>query len=175
MCSATCSCRWAWTNSESFSRAHATCLSAALGSAHTVRISIRPVACSPSTLARLRTMQLMPRQATRPKPLLMLAGIRWRAYSQIDGSRGAAAGEGGGGAEVDCLQRAGRWHWVRRNVSRQIPHNIYHIWVRPARVLAPVQSPTLSSRYLQLFDKGFLAAIATINYKLTLPPSFPPS
>lgn len=108
-----------------------------------------------------------------PKPLLMLAGIRWRAYSQIDGSRGAAAGEGGGGAELDCLQRAGRWHWVRRNVSRQIPHNIYHIWVRPARVLAPVQSPTLSSRYLQLFDKGFLAAIAAINYKLTLPPNTP--
>lgn len=108
----------------------------------------------------------------------MLAGIRWRAYSQIDGSRGAAAGGagvgGGGEAEVDCLQRAGRWHWVRRNVSRQIPHNIYHIWVRPARVLAPVQSPTLSSRYLQLFDKGFLAAIAAINYKLTLPPSLPP-
>lgn len=65
MCSATCSCRWAWTNSESFSRAHATCLSAALGSsAHTVRISIRPVGCSPSTLARLRTMQLLPALAS---------------------------------------------------------------------------------------------------------------
>lgn len=114
-------------------------------------------------------MQLLPGLAW-PKPLLMLAGIRWRAYSQIDGSRGAALG---GGAEVDCLQRAGRWHWVRRNVSRQIPHNIYHIWVRPARVLAPVQSPTLSSRYLQLFDKGFLAAIAAINYKLTLLPNLP--
>lgn len=60
-----CSCRWAWTNSESFSRAHATCLSAALGSAHTVRISIRPVGCSLSTLARLRTMQLLPGRASR--------------------------------------------------------------------------------------------------------------
>lgn len=78
--------------------------------------------------------------------------------------------QGGGEEGVDCLVRAGRWHWVRRNVSRQVPHNIYHIWVRPARGLAPVQSPTLSSRYLQLFDKGFLAAIAAINYKLTLLP-----
>lgn len=100
MCSATCSCRWAWTNSESFSRAHATCLSAALGSAHTVRISIRPVGCSllhtctPSHNATAAWPGL-----AWPKPLLMLAGIRWRAYSQIDGSRGAAAGEGGGGGE----------------------------------------------------------------------------
>lgn len=90
-----CSCRWAWTNSESFSRAHATCLSAALGSAHTVRISIRPVGCSllhtctPSHNATAACPGL-----ARPKPLLMLAGIRWRAYSQIDGSRGAAAGGG---------------------------------------------------------------------------------
>lgn len=141
--------------------------------AHTVRISIRPVGGSLHTCTPSHNATAAWPGMAWPKPLLMLAGIRWRAYSQIDGSRGAAAG-GEGGDEVDCLQRAGRWHWVRRNVSRQIPHNIYHIWVRPARVLAPVQSPTLSSRYLQLFDKGFLAAIAAINYKLTLLPNPPP-
>lgn len=93
MCSATFSCRWAWTNNERFSLTHATCLSAALGSAYTVIIGIRPVGCSLHTCTPSHNATTAwPAQATCsvPKPLLMLAGIRWRAYSQIDGSRSAA-------------------------------------------------------------------------------------
>lgn len=118
-------------------------------------------------------MQLLPDQAPSQSRCLCSqefdgAHIRKLTAVEVQQTRGEGEEEEKG---VDCLARAGRWHWVRRNVSRQIPHNIYHIWVRPARVLAPVQSPTLSSRYLQLFDKGFLAAIAAINYKLTLLPN----
>lgn len=42
-------------------------------------------------------------------------------------------------------------------------HLSYFGW---AQSRSQVQSPTLSSRYLQLFDKGFLAAIVPINYPL---------
>lgn len=110
---AACS-RWAWTNNERFSLAHATCLSAALGSAYTVRISIRPVGCSlhtctPSHNATAAWPDLLPATCSVPKPLLMLAGIRWCAYSQIDGSRSAADTRGGrGGGEGGGLSGTGR-------------------------------------------------------------------
>lgn len=97
---------------------------------------------------------------------------RWLAYSRIDGPlwplNGRKGGGGGGsGGSGDCEGVAGF-------------RTTFIIFGRPAARApaaaatalernAPVQSPTLSSRYLQLFDKGFLAAIAAINYPAHAP------